>query len=641
MALPILSLVTDTRNDSPPFSKLSTDSRFFGAAYNDDEGTTTSSSREDIGILTETQLVLLCLDYLRTLSRRYTAEELQKQEGLNRNVIAKAAELLSQSFTEREDTTVVKDPSFLLAPAQLHLESDPVKLVDPESPSFQPNSAKFVYDDSHPSNRYRFFALNGLSTPPLTLGEIAASGLVGLNARSRGQAELDILDNALFRQFVDAVKNRGFFDSTQDSDNYKQLQEYRGQKVVDKFRVKLAVSAAKEAQSGRQSPFSVYSISPAHSSRSGIADPTRLMAVNMAEKQRTHQQQQQQHSFSDETLQEQPTDEEPVVEESNGGDEKYNPADVERAEKYKTSGNNYSQAGKYLKAIECYTQALQLCPSGSNSHIYYSNRSAAYLALNRYEECLDDNERALALKPDYVKAYTRMGWALFHLKEYEYAMESFEMAMKLDPENAQSYQEPYHNSREAWEKQRTSTTNETTTALDGKQDAKQDDNDSPRSEGSSTPRLIASGATTVSEENKRMREKLIDQKEANKFKSKGNAYMAQRDWVRAVEAYSTAINLCPNGPNSYVYFSNRSAALCYLEQYEEAELDAADSVALNPEYGKAYARLGLSRFFLEDYQGAVEAYENALFYDPDNNASKSYLAKAKKRVKELGIGGEE
>jgi tetratricopeptide (TPR) repeat protein len=40
----------------------------------------------------------------------------------------------------------------------------------------------------------------------------------------------------------------------------------------------------------------------------------------------------------------------------------------------------------------------------------------------------------------------------------------------------------------------------------------------------------------------------------------------------------------------------------------------------------------LARFFLQDYVGAVEAYTAALKYDPDNAASKSYLAKAKAKL---------
>jgi tetratricopeptide (TPR) repeat protein len=392
----------------------------------------------------------------------------------------------------------------------------------------------------------------------------------------------------------------------------------------------------------------------------------------MAEKQRVHQQKQQQrqqpYSFDDHDddytnaaqpamtamtatctrdieQREEQNEDEGGEDDNNDMIETYNPVDVQRAEKYKLSGNNYNEAGKFDKAVECYTQALQLCPSGSNSHIYYSNRSAAFLGLERYEDCLDDCERALALKPDYVKAYTRMGWALFYLKEYEYAMDSFEMSMKLDPTNAHTHRDPYLKAREAWEKEQRQhqqgpreeeqphTNNQNTYFHDN-------DNNSPKSATSSqiSPRTATTGII-MDEESRRNRESMIREKEADGYKSKGNSYMAQRDWVRAVEAYSTAIQLCPNGPRSYVYFANRSAALCHLQQYEEAELDAADSVALNPEYGKAYARLGLSRFFLEDYHGAVEAYENAIYYEPDNAASKSYLAKAKKHILELNRGG--
>ena len=123
-----------------------------------------------------------------------------------------------------------------------------------------------------------------------------------------------------------------------------------------------------------------------------------------------------------------------------------------------------------------------------------------------------------------------------------------------------------------------------------------------------------------------------DQVEADRLKGLGNKAMAKKEYEKAVKYYSKSLRLAPAGTNSHVYFSNRAAALCYLERYEEAELDAERSLALNPEYGKAHARLGLSRYFLKDYYGAVEAYESALVHDPHNAASKSYLAKAKSKI---------
>lgn len=55
-------------------------------------------------------------------------------------------------------------------------------------------------------------------------------------------------------------------------------------------------------------------------------------------------------------------------------------------------------------------------------------------------------------------------------------------------------------------------------------------------------------------------------------------------------------------------------------------------MALEPEYGKAHARLGLSRYFLKDFQGAVEAYESAAIYDPENESNRIYLSKAKLKL---------
>jgi tetratricopeptide (TPR) repeat protein len=127
-------------------------------------------------------------------------------------------------------------------------------------------------------------------------------------------------------------------------------------------------------------------------------------------------------------------------------------------------------------------------------------------------------------------------------------------------------------------------------------------------------------------------EKDQSQVEADRLKSEGNKAMARKQYEKAVLFYSKSLRLAPAGKNSHVYFSNRAAAFCYLERYEEAELDAERSLALHPEYGKAHARLGLSRYFLKDYFGAIDAYESALIYDPSNAASKSYLAKAKAKV---------
>jgi small glutamine-rich tetratricopeptide repeat-containing protein alpha len=108
--------------------------------------------------------------------------------------------------------------------------------------------------------------------------------------------------------------------------------------------------------------------------------------------------------------------------------------------------------------------------------------------------------------------------------------------------------------------------------------------------------------------------------------------MSSKEYEKALQHYTEAISISHTGPNSHVYYSNRAAAFCYLGRYDAAVNDCKASIELNPQYEKAHARLGLSRFFMGDYRGAIEAYEHALELDPKSAASLSYLGKAKTRL---------
>ncbi|RYG65432.1 tetratricopeptide repeat protein [archaeon] len=112
------------------------------------------------------------------------------------------------------------------------------------------------------------------------------------------------------------------------------------------------------------------------------------------------------------------------------------------------------------------------------------------------------------------------------------------------------------------------------------------------------------------------------EKQAEEMKLKGNSAIAQKDYKTAVEHYSEAIKLSSEGPNSHVYYCNRAAASCYLNQYEDAVNDCLSSVALSPDYVKAFSRLGLAYYHLEKFQEALDAYERAAELEPDNAATK-------------------
>ena len=105
-----------------------------------------------------------------------------------------------------------------------------------------------------------------------------------------------------------------------------------------------------------------------------------------------------------------------------------------QAERYKSQGNQALQAKMYSDAVELYTKAIALDP---NCEVYFSNRAAAYAAMERFREALDDAQEVVSLKPDWVKGHVRRAVALTGLKKHEEARKAYLKASQLEPANAQ------------------------------------------------------------------------------------------------------------------------------------------------------------------------------------------------------------
>ena len=101
---------------------------------------------------------------------------------------------------------------------------------------------------------------------------------------------------------------------------------------------------------------------------------------------------------------------------------------LELAKSAKDSGNAAFQKGETAEAIDFYTQAIGLDP---DDHIFYSNRSAAYLKADSISKALRDAEKCLQLKPDFVKGYNRLGAAQQGLKRFDDAIATFKKGIEL------------------------------------------------------------------------------------------------------------------------------------------------------------------------------------------------------------------
>lgn len=68
----------------------------------------------------------------------------------------------------------------------------------------------------------------------------------------------------------------------------------------------------------------------------------------------------------------------------------------------------------------------------------YSNRSGAYASLKNWEKALEDANKTTELKPDWSKGWGRKGTALHGTGDLVGASDAFDEALKLDANNAQA-----------------------------------------------------------------------------------------------------------------------------------------------------------------------------------------------------------
>jgi len=158
-------------------------------------------------------------------------------------------------------------------------------------------------------------------------------------------------------------------------------------------------------------------------------------------------------------------------------------------------------------------------------------------------------------------------------------------------------------------------------------------------------KLEAEAAVSAPEPTPKIDEALLAQ--ADELKNKGNdALVKTKDYRLAIDYYTQAIDMYPDGPNTHIYYCNRAAARTHLEDFEGAIEDSQASVDLVPEYTKAWSRMGTAHFQMNQFEEAVEAFEKLLEYEPGNSYGEEMRDKSMRKLENqsnmkggLGAGG--
>uniref|UniRef100_UPI00398F0C17 mitochondrial import receptor subunit TOM70 n=1 Tax=Pristiophorus japonicus TaxID=55135 RepID=UPI00398F0C17 len=98
---------------------------------------------------------------------------------------------------------------------------------------------------------------------------------------------------------------------------------------------------------------------------------------------------------------------------------------LDRAQAAKNKGNKYFKAGKFDQAIQCYTEAIGLCPLNQKQDLstFYQNRAAAFEQLQKWKEVAEDCTKAVELNPKYIKALYRRAKAYERLDNKKECLE--------------------------------------------------------------------------------------------------------------------------------------------------------------------------------------------------------------------------
>ncbi|KAF5740318.1 Tetratricopeptide repeat-like superfamily protein putative isoform 2 [Tripterygium wilfordii] len=119
---------------------------------------------------------------------------------------------------------------------------------------------------------------------------------------------------------------------------------------------------------------------------------------------------------------------------------------------------------------------------------------------------------------------------------------------------------------------------------------------------------------------------------AESLKSLGNRALQSSQFTDAIELYSCAISLYGNNA---VFYCNRAAAYTQIGKYAEAVRDCLKSIELDPNYSKAYSRLGLAYYAQGKFSDAIEkGFKKVLQLDPNNESVKQNIQAAEKKLNE-------
>jgi WD40 repeat protein/Flp pilus assembly protein TadD len=118
----------------------------------------------------------------------------------------------------------------------------------------------------------------------------------------------------------------------------------------------------------------------------------------------------------------------------------YRESDFAKIEALREKGIQYHREGNYLEAIRCFDRILDIDPRDTHTRVWKIN---IYLAMERYQEAVNQIENCLDLKPDsgsqVCHLYNLKGMALSQMGDLNGAIAAYNLAVEADPTESNNW----------------------------------------------------------------------------------------------------------------------------------------------------------------------------------------------------------
>ncbi|AEM20745.1 TPR domain-containing protein [Brachyspira intermedia PWS/A] len=256
---------------------------------------------------------------------------------------------------------------------------------------------------------------------------------------------------------------------------------------------------------------------------------------------------------------------------------------------------------RYEEAIEDFNRAIKLDPNNSDA---YLNRGISKSDLGNDKEAIEDFNRAIELEPDNSDAYLNRGISKSDLGNDKEAIEDYNKSIELNPYNEEGY--IYRGLSKSNLKRYREAIKDYNKAIE----LVPNDSEVYLNRGASKG-YLKEYESSINDFNKAIE---LNPNDEHIYFNRGISKFDLKRYREAIEDYNKAIKLNPNYIDAYI---NRGASKFDLKRYREAIEDFNKAIELNPNANDVYFNLGLSNFNLKKYADVIENFNKVIELNPN------------------------